>query len=224
MATSGTSAFNLTTAELLDEAFERAGIEPATVSASKIRGALRSLNLLFAEWGPETNQWKLTEATQTLVEGDNSFELPAGTIDILSATLKRDDAETPLVRISRTDWRDLADKTIEGRPDRYFVDKQRDTKVVYYWPEAENSTDQFVYYRLARIEDAGVFGATTLDVPYEWLEAMAAGLAAKVALKWAADKFDKLYLLAGAAFDAAKNATNDNADLVMSWTYQNGRR
>lgn len=220
MATSGTSTFTLTTAELLDEAWERCGIEPATVSAGKVRGALRSLNLLFVEWGPEINQWKVSEATQTLVSGENSFDLPAGTIDILQATLKRDGVEVPLHRISRSDWRDIHDKTLTGRPDRYFVDKQRDTKVVYFWQTAENSTDQIVYDRLAFIEDAGRFGATNLDVPKEWLEAMAAGLAAKLALKWAEKRYATLKVLADVALSEAQVATDDNADLNLRFTYR----
>lgn len=220
MASSGTSTFNLTTAELLDEAFERCGIDPATVSPGKIRSALRSLNLLFAEWAPLQNQWQITEQSQTLTDGSNSFSLPAGTIDVLSATLKRDGVETIISRIARDDWRAIHDKTIEGRPDRYFVDKGRDTKTLYHWPTAENSTDQIVYYALARIEDAGNFGSTTLDVPYEWLEAIAAGLAAKLARKYAKALAVDLRMEAKDALANAQMATDDNADLRISVSYR----
>lgn len=40
-----------------------------------------------------------------------------------------------------------------------------------------------IYYRLRRLQDAGV-GTNTLDVPYRWQEALAAGLTARMAEKF----------------------------------------
>lgn len=221
MATSGTSAFNLTTATLIDEAFERCGVDPATLDAGKIRGALRSLDLLFREWDVRgVNQWTMDEQSQTLTAGTNTYTAPAGTVDILTMTLKRDGDETEMLRISRSDWRLLVDKTTEGRPDRFFFDKSVTNRTIYLWPEPENSTDQIVYYRMARIEDAGAYGETTLDIPSEWLEAMAAGLAAKLALKHAVDRVAMLKPEARDQFRAARMASDDTADIRFWRRYQ----
>ena len=48
MATSGTTTFNLEFDELIEEAYERCGLESR--SGYDMRTARRSLNLLFLEW------------------------------------------------------------------------------------------------------------------------------------------------------------------------------
>ena len=48
MATSGTVDFNLSIAEIIEEAYERCGLELRTGYDAKT--ARRSLNLLFSDW------------------------------------------------------------------------------------------------------------------------------------------------------------------------------
>ena len=48
MATSGTTAFNLEISEIIEEAFERCGLQSKT--GYDIETARRSLNLLSLEW------------------------------------------------------------------------------------------------------------------------------------------------------------------------------
>jgi hypothetical protein len=50
MATSGSFAFAPTFAQILDEAMERAGIDPSKTSTRHIQSAKMSLNLMFTEW------------------------------------------------------------------------------------------------------------------------------------------------------------------------------
>ena len=49
MATSGTTSFNLTIDDVIEEAYERCGIR--TNSGHDLKSARRSLNLLFSDWG-----------------------------------------------------------------------------------------------------------------------------------------------------------------------------
>ena len=48
MATSGSSDFNINATEIIEEAFERCGLELRT--GYDARTARRSLNLMFADW------------------------------------------------------------------------------------------------------------------------------------------------------------------------------
>ena len=48
MAYSGTRTFNLSIEEIIEEAFERCGLEVR--SGYDLRSARRSLNLMFADW------------------------------------------------------------------------------------------------------------------------------------------------------------------------------
>lgn len=82
MAVSGSSDFNLDAAEIVEEAFERCGIELRTGYDS--RTARRSLNLLFADWANRgVHLWKVEQVTQTLAQLSTSSAIatyPAGTI------------------------------------------------------------------------------------------------------------------------------------------------
>ena len=59
MATSGTTTFDLSIEEIIQEAYERCGM--ATTSGHSLRSARTSLNLLFAEWANRgIHLWKVS--------------------------------------------------------------------------------------------------------------------------------------------------------------------
>ena len=82
MATSGSSDFNLNAAEIIEEAFERCGLELRT--GYDAQTARRSLNLLFADWANRgVHLWKVERVEQTLAQLSTSSAIatyPAGTI------------------------------------------------------------------------------------------------------------------------------------------------
>ena len=72
MASSGTYTFNLDVGEIIEEAYERAGISLET--GYDYDTARRSLNLLLTEWSNRgVNLWQLDLATQTLTSGTYEF-------------------------------------------------------------------------------------------------------------------------------------------------------
>ena len=59
MAYSGTTNFNLSLEEIIEEAFERCGLEVR--SGYDLKTAKRSLNLIFSEWANRgLNLWTVT--------------------------------------------------------------------------------------------------------------------------------------------------------------------
>ncbi len=217
MAKSGTYAFNPDLASHIDEAFERCGIDPAELKARHIRSAIRSANLVFNDWQNFGHkQHTLASTTQTLTQGDTSFLLPTGGIDIFHATLKRAGRETEMYPISRSDYNALHDKTLEGRPDRYFVDRgtfaSNDVTVfvpastVFLWQAAENSTDTIQIWYIRKQQDAGEM-FNTLDITPAYQEAFACGLAFHLCRKYAPSRRKALkgdYL--GENYDEYKNS------------------
>jgi hypothetical protein len=80
--TTGTTSFNLDLNDLIEEAYERAGVEVRT--GYEFRTARRSLNLMTIEWANRgINLWTIQEGTITLVTGQAVYPLPADTIDLL---------------------------------------------------------------------------------------------------------------------------------------------
>ena len=212
MATSGTFAFNPKFAEHIDEAFERCGIDPAELKARHIRSAKRSANLMMKDWQNfGLKQHALEFVSQPLTAGTGTFVLPTGGVDIFHATLKRDGRETEMYPISRSDYNALHDKSLQGRPDRYFVDKSTFTgdapaSTVYLWQVPENSTDTIELWYVRTLEDVGD-PMNTLDLPAAYQEAFSAGMAFMLSKKFAPERAQLLradYL--GAGYDEFKNS------------------
>ena len=60
MATSGTTAFDLSIDELIEEAYERCGLELRT--GYDLDSAKRSLNIMMADWANRgLNQWTIEQ-------------------------------------------------------------------------------------------------------------------------------------------------------------------
>lgn len=211
MASSGTYAFNPELADHIDEAFERCGIDPADLKARHLRSAIRSANFVFAEWQTfGYKQHSLAFKSQTMTKADQSFNLPVGGYDIFHATLKRSGRETEMYPISRSDYNAITDKTIKGRPDRYFVDRGSFTSAngakVFIWQAAENSTDTFEIWYMRTQEDAGD-PSNTLDMPPLYQEAFACGMAYHLCRKYAPQRRKALHAdYLGEDYDSYKNS------------------
>lgn len=215
MASSGTYTWFPKVAEVITEAFERAGVDPSSVGTRHLESARLSLNYLFSDWQNDgLFLWKVTENTKTLTQGDTSFVLAAGEIDIIDAYHRRSGLDIPIVAISRMEYINIPDKDQQGRPDRYWVDRSK-IPTAYIWPASENSTDVIHYWALVQFEDVATI-AEDADAPRRWQEAIVSGLSAKLALKYNIDRFPILEGLARAAFDKAAMEERERGDIVLT--------
>ena len=152
MAVSGSTDFELDVTEYIEEAFERCGKEVRT--GFDIRTAKRSLNLLFADWANRgLNQWTIVQTTVNCVQGQGEYPLNADTIDILSVVVRRDNQDYGIQRLSRDTFLNIPNKTQQSRSSQWFLDRLI-TPVLKVWPVPINSTDQLIFNRLVRIDDA----------------------------------------------------------------------
>jgi hypothetical protein len=189
MTTSGSRDFNLDVAEVIEEAYERCGLEVRTGYDAKT--ARRSLNLMFADWANRgLNLWTVKQGVLTLTAGQAQETLTADVVDLLEVVLRRDGTDYELDRISRGDYITLPDKTTQGRPSQFYFDRQV-APVINIWAVPENSTDQLVYYYVQRIQDADTLANTT-DMPFRFYPCMVAGLAYYMAMKRAPDRIQIL--------------------------------
>ena len=79
MATSGTTAFNPSIDEIIEEAYERTNVR-GTRTGYQLRSARRSLNILLSEWGNRgINLWKVKLGSVPLVEGQAEYNYTADT-------------------------------------------------------------------------------------------------------------------------------------------------
>ena len=189
MATSGSRDFNLDVGEVIEEAYERCGLEVRT--GYDARTARRSLNLMFAEWANRgLNLWTVKQGTITLTQGQAQETLLDDVVDLLDVVVRRDGTDFEVERISRGEYATLPNKTTQGRTSQYWLNRQVDP-VINLWAVPENSTDQLIYYYVRRIEDADSLVDTT-DMPFRFFPCMVAGLAYYMAMKRAPERVQLL--------------------------------
>lgn len=212
MTTSGTRTFNLDVGELIEEAYERCGLEVRT--GYDARTARRSLNLMFAEWANRgLNLWTVNQATITVTQGVATYTVSADHADILEMVLRRDGTDYEVERLSRGDYFLLPNKTTQGRPSQFYYDRQIAPKISV-WQVPDNSTDQLVYYYVRRIEDAGTLQNTT-DMPWRFYPCMVAGLAYYLAMKRAPDRMAMLKAIYEEEFTRAAEEDEDRVPLKL---------
>jgi len=118
--------------------------------------------------------------------------------------------DTPLIALSRIDYRNLPNKTTPGTITQYFYDPRGGAAtqgVFYVWPAPTdaNSAVKFTYMR--PIDDF-VTSANTPDLPNEWLDAIVWNLALKLALE---------YDTPPQRYEMLKEQAVSSLDLVMGW-------
>ena len=85
MATSGSRDFELDVADIIEEAYERCGLEVRT--GYDARTARRSLNIMFADWANRgLNLWTVEFATQTVASGVVEYPLAPITMTVSSSS------------------------------------------------------------------------------------------------------------------------------------------
>jgi hypothetical protein len=217
MATSGSRDFNLDVGEIIEEAFERCGLEVRT--GYDARTARRSLNLMFAEWANRgINMWTVEQGTITLTQGQAQETLLPDVVDVLEIVLRRDNTDYEVERISRGDYVTLPNKTTQGRPSQFWFDRQI-SPVINLWAVPENSTDQIIYYYVQRIEDADTLVNTT-DMPFRFYPCMVAGLAYYIAMKRAPDRIQLLKSVYEEEFQRAADEDEDRVPLKLQPSIQ----
>jgi hypothetical protein len=129
MSTTGTTAFNLDMNDLIEEAFERCGLEVR--SGYDFRTARRSLNLLTIEWANRgINLWTVEQGQIVLNTQQALYALPVDTIDILDASTRTNNGsqsnqtDINLSRISEPTYMTIPNKNTTGRPVQMFVNRQ----------------------------------------------------------------------------------------------------
>jgi hypothetical protein len=217
MALSGTSDFELDVAEYIEEAFERCGLEVRT--GYDLKTAKRSLNIMLAEWANRgLNQWTIKQRSFTCSQGDGDVSVSADIIDVLSVVIRRDNTDYALDRVSRDTFLSIPNKTTQGRPSQFFLDRQTNP-VLKVWPVPENDTDVIVYDALTRMNDADS-QTNTLDMPFRFYPCLAAGLAYYISMKRAPNRVQLLKAAYEEEFERAMTEDRDRSSFNVAPMYE----
>lgn len=129
MTTTGTTAFNLDMNDLIEEAFERCGLELRT--GYDFRTARRSLNLLTIEWANRgINLWTVEQGQILMNTGQAIYPVPTDTIDLLDTVVRTNNGQgnnqidINISRISESTYITIPNKNAIGRPIQVWVNRQ----------------------------------------------------------------------------------------------------
>jgi len=201
--TTSTTSFNPELNELMEEAFERCGVEMRT--GYHFRTARRSLNFLTTEWANRgINLWTIEQGQIPLIQGQYIYDLPNDTVDLLEHVIRTNpgqignQTDINISRISVSTYSTIPNKITQGRPIQVWVNRRsgQTTNAVGATPQVPQinvwpSPDQgslaapfyyFVYWRLRRMVDAGT-GVNVEDIPFRFQNALVAGLAYMISSK-----------------------------------------
>ena len=126
--TSGLSAFNLDLNEIMEEAYERAGLEIRT--GYEFRTARRSLNMLTIEWANRgINLWTVEQGQIVMNTGQAIYAYPSDTIDLLDQVIRTqanglNQTDINISRISEPTYSTIPNKLAQGRPIQVWVNRQ----------------------------------------------------------------------------------------------------
>ena len=209
--TSGTTTFEkgFSISDIIEESYERIGIQG--VSGYQLKGARRSLNIMFQEWANRgLHYWEVGNNSITLVNGQSVYTMYRSTSDgtsdanaiygvddILEASYRNSSSvDTPLTKINRSTYQALSNKTSTGQPTQYFVQRFIDkiTVTLYLTPGSSEAGNFINYYYVKRIQDAGAY-TNDVDVPYRFVPCMIAGLAYYLSVKFAPERIQILKML-----------------------------
>jgi hypothetical protein len=209
MTTSGTTTFfsSIQAADVIQDAFERCGIDFSKVSGNQLDSARRSIQFCFSDFGNKgPNLWRVVQRTTALAVGQNTITLATDVIEVLQAYITDSSVSPPInyvvSAISRSDFAALPYPTQAGdRPTQYYFDRQS-TPIVNLWPVQSNTTKTFGYFAWTFQQDVGGL-QNQLDIPNRWYEALTSNLGWRLAMKFAPDRYAMLKENADQAFNAA---------------------
>lgn len=220
MSTSGSTDHSLTAQGVVDQAYDimalKAGGE--TLAAEDAARGLAALELLLKTWSAQGRLWLAAETSLTLVASQASYALASSVRRVTGVRRRTSDIDTPLCEIGREEYFDLPTKAATGTPVSWYADSQRPRVTFYIWPTATSAaatstTLRYTYERV--IEDCDTL-TNDPDVPQEWLEPLAWGLADRLKGRYGVPDGRKAEIAQTAGILAAQlSATDEDSASVF---------
>ena len=216
MTTSGAYSSGYQIDDLLAESWERLGKTASILTAEVAVSARRSLNLMLIDW---TNRgvplWQVEQITSYLTIGEPLYVLPLYVVDLLDTYITdMNGSDRLLGRISRSDYAAIAEKTLQDIPSQVWVDRQADGVQLTFYPVPSNA--YLLTANTLRVPQDCTNLFQTADAPLLWGEALAAGLAARLAEKYAPDRFMEKVTLAEKAWTSASGEERDRVPFIIT--------
>jgi hypothetical protein len=222
MATSGTYTFNPGLGELTLYAYNLIGVRNTAVLQEHMEAARMATNMMLARWSNQgVNLWAVDLVTTDLVTDQKTYDVDSNTVMILDAYVVDQNSGANIDRIilpvSRTEYASYPNKEQQGFPTVYWFDRLLNPTVTLWpVPNTDNGPSQLKYYRVRRLQDAGLQNGQQVEIPYLWLEAFAYGLAFRLAQIWSPPLVATLKPMADESYQIAADQNVETAQQYIS--------
>jgi hypothetical protein len=217
---SGSYNFAPTGGEIIMNAFGRIQIRPTEILSSHLQQALMELNLLLVKMSNlQPNLWSVDLQALPLVQGQATYSLPAETVMITNAYVRTGNNQFPdrlLFPISQTEYASLSNKSSQGTPNQFWFDRLISPTITLYLVPDGNGPYTLYYYRVRQVQDALLANGLNVEVPYLWLDALAAGLAYRLARIYTPQLEAIRKADADEAWNVAATQNTENVSLMIS--------
>lgn len=182
MTSSGTWTFAPAAGDLVLNSFGRIQMRGPELVADHLSNAAMEANLLMVQFSNRNpNRWALETPTIPLVQGTATYALPNRTIAIAVAYMTTGTGtsayDRPLGNISSTDYAAIPTKYTQGPPTSVFF-SLLPVPTLTFWPTPDGASPYVVNVQSFRQQqDVSIQNGQTLDAPYRFLDAFAAGMA-----------------------------------------------
>lgn len=167
--TSGTTTFTMDVDSIIEQAMVPIGGEHTSgEDAAKARIALNLILIKLQNKNIPLN--KVDTVTVALVEDTVSYNLPASVVDVLEATVVKDDEVTyiGLESYGSKQYHEIPNKGIKQRPNVYHVSRQTSGAVLKVWPVPPDDTYTLNLLCSKRIEDVTA-SYQKIDISHRYL-------------------------------------------------------
>lgn len=228
MATTNTTSFTVSTSQIISYALRKIGRLGAGASptAEDNTNLLFSLNLILKSLAAQGYQvFTYKTASYTLPASTASVTIgPTGTIAAprpvrIPQAFIRDsnNIDQPLEPLSRSDFNNLSNKTLPGKPVNFYYDAQvvngstwNNLGTIYLWPLPDVATYSLRLSYQAPIQDAGAT-TTEFELPQEWFLPLGWLLAAEIAPEYSVN-LQKIGMLEAKAQQLLEKMTDFNRE------------
>jgi hypothetical protein len=157
-------------------------------------------------------QWNWVDLQGTLAQ-QYCRVVGSGTLNQADVFFGNTPTEIPIARINRDDYSSLPNKTSQGRPLQYWLNRQREYPIMNVWqvPNGDFTFAQIVCYIKRYIMDVGTM-TQEIEVPQRWYDAIVYCLAAKLAEELPSVDPQMLPILDQKMLRALKEAEDEERD------------
>ena len=220
MTSSGTYTFDPSLGELTLYAFNLCQIRPTSLVQEHMQSARMATNMMLSRWSSQgVNLWCVDMEIVPLVQGTTTYSVPSDTIVMLDAYISTTTGSSTIDRIitpvSRTEYASYPNKEQQGFPTVFWFDRTLSPDVTI-WPVPDGSQTSLKYYRVRRVQDSNLQNGEQVEIPYYFMEALAFGLAQRLAMIWAPERVAIMKPLADESYQIAASQNVETSNMYIS--------